>query len=140
MVAHDWGILLGKASGLAPSIGVSVVVLAGVLFFSPRPHVLLTTICLFSIVWDAWGTWRRQEKPTLSRILKIQAGIILWVVFVVWLDGLLGGWGILGLLLTSTVIAGFILYRRRKQYLDAMRGVERIIWGKALDEKKEEKP
>lgn len=130
----SWAALKSGAFGLLPGFGVTLLVLLGVTFLSPKLWIVLTFVCLYSIVSTGWREYRAGVRPDLWRLLRGQAVLVLYVVGFSYLFAFAGIWGILGFVVACLITAVVILYRRRKQYVATLRHIERIIWGKARDE------
>ena len=132
-------LLKANAVSLLPGMGISIVVLLTVLFFDPQPHIFVTALCVFSMLWEAGSNYKQQLLPRWHDIVKRQFLLIIYTLFMLYLSSFFGLWGIIGVIISSIVIAGIILYRRRDKYLEVLRSVETLIWGKPLDKQEDEK-
>lgn len=135
----DWLLLKANATSLLPGVGVSILVLLTVVFFDPQPHIFVTALCLFSMLWEARSNYKQQILPRWQDVVKRQAFLILYMLFMIYLSAFFGLWGIIGVIISSVIIAGIILYRQRYKYLEVLRSIETMVWGKPFDKKEERK-
>lgn len=139
--AMDSSITILKTGG-GSIIGIvisNLLIISGVLIFEPRPSIFITFIMLFSICWEAVSNYRKKVLPTKIDIIKRNMILLLYMLFVLYLTEYFGGWGILGIIIIVFVLSGIILYRRWTLYMDSVRKIESMIWGKPLDHKGDDK-
>lgn len=125
-------------SGGGSIIGIvisNLLIISGVLIFEPRPSIFITFILLFSICWEAISNYRKKVLPTRIDIIKRNMILLLYMLFVIYLTEFFGGWGFIGIIIIVFILSGIILYRRWTLYMDSMRKIESMIWGKPLDKK-----
>lgn len=45
-----------------------------------------------------------------------------------------GGYGVWGIVISTIILAGYILWVRRKQFIWTLKQIEALLWGKPFDE------
>jgi hypothetical protein len=83
--------------------------------------------------------WRGALERDPLRLLRGAGGTFaaLWLISL--LNIWLGGWGLLGVILLSLLLAGWVLYKRRVAYMAALRHIERRFFGMTMEERREQK-
>lgn len=78
---------------------------------------------------------RKKEAWSIGKfiktILKTSATMLLILYLIRWL----GAYGIIGFILIIFILAGWRIIRNKKMYMDGLRNIESMIWGKPLDKK-----
>ena len=79
------------------------------------------------------------KENKLKRWLVQALSTNVFILFLYLLNQLLGTFSaVLAFLVITLVLAMYLLWKQRKQYMEAVRTIETMIWGKPLDRKKNE--
>lgn len=73
------------------------------------------------------------------KILKNNLSIIFIIGVLFFLNYLFRGYELWGLIAVSLFLAIYILIRKRKEYLETMKFIEKQIWGESLDQRRKRK-
>lgn len=130
-------VLQAAVPGLLTSILVMIIAW---LFHPPLPLFLAGGLALnlATMIWRAAkADW---QAPRFDKILiRSSAGMAIFVIIIATLEYLLGGYGFIGLLLIVLGIAAWRLYNSWDLYMDAIRTVERGVWGATAEERRRRK-
>jgi len=67
--------------------------------------------------------------------LKRYSILLIQILFIVWMYRTFGKYGILGLILAVIIVVLVRGWKSRHQFIDHLRSLESVMWGKPLDKK-----
>lgn len=139
MNLNKWKTLIKQIKIVVPIILYLIVLLITIRLYPVKAlHTLLLIILTFAISMKLYKDIKNRASPNLKNyansILKTALIVSLFYVLLHWL----GGYGVLGLILIVIVYVVYRLVKGRKQYVDAMRTVETMTFGKTFDKKNKE--
>lgn len=130
---RNWQTLKNNALGAIPNALLSIIAMAWFYFFPSNNVLMLSVLSVVGILWELYHNYKARILP--KRLIVIRQGIIglFWYIIILYITEFFGGYGILGLIISSVLIALIIIYKRWKIYIETVRGVEKIVFGKTLD-------
>lgn len=118
--------------GIIPNIVVTALFIVLLLFGVPFA-LLLMVYCAYLALRSYY------DRKTPVQYLKSMLVLLLSIVAMVWIYYFTGGYGILGLVLGVLIVAGILVYRRRKLILTLVRLWEKTFLGSTMEERLEKK-
>lgn len=109
-------------------IGIGFAITGFLLWLKPSVWLVIGAVLLFGVVYSAH---KRDIMPLVNSFQGAAFIFFLWVTY-----KLLGSKGIIGLIVVCLLIVGWILYKKRKLFINTIREIEKMIWGKTNDRKK----
>ena len=79
-----------------------------------------------------------KPRSGLKKLLLYYAKVFLLATIIYVLAKQLGAYGFLGILALIVIYTLYLLWKRKEQYLEAMRTIESMVWGQPLDSFKKE--
>lgn len=125
-----------------PNLGLLAFIIALRLLFNTSYAVLIAVLLSWSLANNLFKVYEKNfivEKGWGWRLIKNQMLMImiLGVFYVV--AKYTGEYGLLGLLILIFFFALYILWRKKKIYMMAVRDVERQIWGMTAEERRDKR-
>jgi len=119
----------------APGLIFSLVAYVLILIFRPPFKIIIGCACVLIIVTYTYKSLKHKKKFKILELLKQLAitNLILISVYSIYI--LTGAWGFLSTIIIVMFISGSILIRRPKDFIIAIRDIEKMIFGKSLDKK-----
>ena len=133
---HDWTTITSGGGSILGFIITQVLILGGVLIFQPKPVTFITTVLLFSLLWEAIANYKLRIRPSANDIIKRHLTTLFYMILIIYVTDYFGAWGLTGLFIVILIICCILLYRRWDMYMNSIRKIESLIWGEPLDKKK----
>ena len=126
-----------KAASVNIALSFLFIFCAVVLHMSTE--LLFITIILSSTIMEAIVVIKKRKPADPGKFLLGLARLyaFLWIITLV--GGWLGLYGLLGFAILILLLVAYILYSRWSFYMEAIRDIERQIWGETMEEKRERK-
>lgn len=125
-----------KLKATSKGLGVSLAVYILVVLFRPSLFVLLCCLVVGITSHYLYSTLIKKKKAFIFwELIKKVVGLILIVLAVYLVYYLTGSWGLWSTIIVVIMLSTIILIRRRKEYLEALRHIETMIFKKPLDKK-----
>lgn len=131
-----WSELLRDITDALPSIIISALIIIVVSILRLELYDLLALLVIGTGIYDGIRNYYRNQLPTRIQVIKQLSMLTFYVILTTYVWVLSGAWGLIGMLIATTIVAGIIIYRRWDQYMASIRHIEKLIWGESLDRKK----
>ena len=125
-----------------PGVGQALLLVGSIILFKPSFITLCVIFLGLHVITSFYKAHKEREpkgKKWWLRLGRTTATLLITINILYLINYYLGGWGWVGLFLTVIIISGYILYTKRKQYIRWVRLIEKMIWGKTAEERKEAK-
>jgi len=111
-------------------LGYVILIISIISYFHLNRWGVILLLCTTSYIWMVIGMFRTKKFSLKSYLVGC-----IWITGLVWLLAWLeiytGKWSFL---ITTALITGLILFRRRKQWFELKHRIETMVWGKPLYE------
>jgi bacteriorhodopsin len=110
-------------------------------WFKPPFWLVVFVLITYQLTSYSYKNIKNKKRGDAKTVFKMSLStiVVLWVLF--YLSGLLGGYGLLGLILLGVIISIYILWRQKTVYMYWIEHIERefLYGGKTATELKKKK-
>ncbi len=118
-----------------PILYIMIIYSVIILFNPTTTFIFVFIISLYLLTTIGTALWKKKPISIKKLFFGLIRMLIVLTIIILLARYLVIWWGFLGYLVFLGLFTTYILIKRRKQYVDGMRIVEKQIWGKPLDRK-----
>jgi hypothetical protein len=125
-------ILKENYKGLIINVSSYIVLLVVLLYLKPTKYMLVNILFVFSVlVYSIPLIWKREFK--FNEAIKFYIKIYISLLVIIYTISWLGAKGLVGFFIVIILISAYRIIKGNKLYMQGMREIETMIFGKSLD-------